>query len=1288
MPGPQSSEGTPSAQPSMLSGNQGSFAALLASVPGMVYRCRNDREWTMLLVSEGCRTLTGYAPEDLVENRRVSFGSLIDPVDRARIWDEVQGELRAGETFELTYRIRTAAGAVRWVSEHGRRVLSESGGFVLEGCISDVTARREKEERLAESDRINSAIIDQTFQFIGLLDVEGRIVKSNQTALDAAGIRMEAVAGRHFWDTPWWSHSVEEQIRLRESVARVAQGEFIRYETTHPLADGRIIHVDFSLKPISDAGGRVVGLVAEGRDVTDHKRAEEALKASEEKFSSAFHASPDAVILSRVDTGRIVDCNEGFERIFGWTRDEAIGRTSLELGLWNNAQDRVAVLAEALATGKVRGFRGVGRHRSGEQRDVLLAIETARIGGVPHHVVVTHDITEQVRAERALRDSEERFAKAFNASPDSITLTDLVTGRIVDCNKGFERVFGWKREEALGRTTYELGLWDDPAQREQLTRQVKAGETVRDQRAVGRRRNGERCEALVSLDISEIGGVPHLILVARDITEQVRAEQALRDSEERFAKAFHASPDAIAITDRETHRIVDCNEGFERLFGYTRAEAIGRIPSELGLWADGGDRDRMAELVTNGPVRDFQATGVHRNGNRIECLLSVHPTTIAGRPCVIGVARDVTARLRAERALRDSEERFAKAFHASPDSITISDLTNHQLVDCNEGFERMFGYSRDEVVGRSSAEIGLWVDISAREQVSKLVRTVGSVRDFETSARTKDGRRIECQLSIHPATIGGNPCVITVTRDVTARVHAERALRESEEKFAKAFRAGPYALTISDLETGRYLEVNDGFEEIFGCSRTEAIGRTSHELGMWNDPAARERLIAALKRDGEVRAMEIAFRRRDERVIHCRCSCEQIELGGRACMVTVTEDVTAQREADRSRLELENQLRQAQRLDALGQLAGGIAHDFNNILTGVMAYTELALMEAHRPAEVKKHLTEVRKAGERAKDLVRQILAFSRQQQQERKPVRLHTTMREAVKLLRSTLPKTIGIESDIESNAPVVLADLTQIHQVMLNLCTNAAHAMRGKAGRLKVTLETVALEMGGSPTGLRPGRHALIAISDTGHGMDESVRARIFEPFFTTKAPGEGTGLGLSVVHGIVEDHDGAITVDSRVGDGTTFRLYFPEHVTEEAEPTMAAIVAPKGGGQRVLFIDDEKMITDVVGRLLSRMGYKPSTFTDPEAGLAALAADPGAFDLVFTDLTMPGITGVEVARRALELRPGIPVIMATGYSGSWTAENLRALGISALVQKPLTPASLAEVVAAALTPPAAGN
>lgn len=1166
MSGSKASQGKPPAASPAPSPATDALGSLLAIVPGMVYRCRPDQEWTILVVSAGCRAITGYAPEDLIGNRRVSFGSLIDPEDRVRVEAEVHAGVQAGSPFELSYRLRRADGEVRWIRETVHAAAAADGGYLREGYAMDVTAQREKEVQLRESEQINRAIIDQTFQFIGLLDNEGRLLRANQTSLNAIGMRAEAVIGRYFWDTPWWTHSVDEQSRLQDAVARVAAGEFVRFETSHPTDDGRLLSMDFSLKPIRDGDGRVTGMVAEGRDVTDRRRAEDALKASEEKFSSAFHASPDAVVLSRADTHRIVDCNEGFERIFGWTRAEAIGRTSAELGLWDNEADRTEVLARVVATGSIKAFRGIGRNRQGERRHVLLDIESAMIGGVPHLVVVTHDITDQVRSERALLDSEERFAKAFNASPDSITLTELATGRMTDCNRGFERMFGWSRAEAIGRTTLELGLWDDPRQREQLARQVRSGATVRDMRAVGRRKGGARCEALVSLELAEIGGCPHLILVARDITEQVYAEKALRDS----------------------------------------------------------------------------------------------------------------------------EERFAKAFHASPDSITISDLESHQMIDCNEGFERMFGYTRQEVVGKSTAKLGVWVDPQARREVVQRVRTTGWVRDHEVRARTKEGRIIDCQLAIYPATISGRSCVITVARDVTARLAAERALRESEEKFAKAFRAGPHGLTISELETGRYLDVNQGFEETFGYSREEVIGRTSAELQIWNDLGDRDRLTEQLRKDGEVRGLELVFRHRSGRPIQGRCSCELIELAGRPCIVMVTEDVTAQREADRSRLELENQLRQAQRLDALGQLAGGIAHDFNNILTGVMAYTELALMEVHRPAEVKKHLTEVRKAGERAKELVKQILAFSRQQKQERKPVRMHTSMREAVKLLRSTLPRTIGIESDIASSAPVVLADLTQVHQVLLNLGTNAAHAMRGRAGRLTVGLCTVEVTAGDPafPAALRPGRHAMITVSDTGHGMDEAVRARIFEPFFTTKAPGEGTGLGLSVVHGIIEDHDGVIAVESRPGEGTTFRLFFPEHVSPESEPVTAMAAAPKGHGQRILFIDDEKMVADVVGRLLTRLGYRASTYTDPEAALAAFAAEPGAFDLIFTDLTMPGITGVEVARRARELRPEIRVIMATGYTGSWTAENLRSFGISALVQKPLTPDSLAEVVAAALAAGPAGQ
>ncbi len=1017
------------------------LATLLANLHGMAYRCRNDQFWTMEFVSDGCLELTGYAAEDLLGNHKVSYEDIIHPEDRTRVRAEVGAALNAGGRFELTYRIVTAAGGLRWVNEHGLAILAGDGGpCVLEGIITDITARKVAEEALAENERILSAILNHSFQFTGLLDPTGRLLRANQTSLDAIGAARAEVEGRYFWETPWWQHSVVEQEQLRAAVRRAAGGGFVRYETSHPRADGGLMSVDFSLKPVRDEGGRVISIVAEGRDITDWKR-----------------------------------------------------------------------------------------------------------------------------AEQALRESEEKFAKAFRASPDAISISEAATGRFIEVNEGYERLSGYSRDELIGRTSHELGIWSNPADRERLIAELKVHGSVRDLEVVARVRHGRRCTFLMSAEPVDIGGRACLVLHSRDITDRKAAEQALRESEERFAKAFRASPDAISIVELETGRVLEVNEAVERIFGYSRAEVIGRTSLELQMWADPKEREHMVALLQReGRVRDLRLRGLARGGRPFVCLFSAEPIELNGRTCIV-----------------------------------------------------------------------------------------------------------------------------TVVKNITPQLEAERALRESEEKFAKAFDSSPYAQSISDLATGHFINVNEAFVQLSGYPYAEAVGHTALELGLWKRPAEREEILRRLAAGERVRHMQLTFFARDGREIVTLCSCERIEIGGRPGILTTIEDITGRREADELRTTLEAQLRQAQKLEALGQLAGGIAHDFNNILTGVLAFTELALIDLDRPAEVRKHLAEVSKAGNRARQLVRQILAFSRQQVQERVPVRLNAVVREAAELLRSSLPSTIQIDVHTDAQTPVVLADQIQIHQIIMNLGTNAAHAMRERPGALAIRLEPVRLDAAACAMarGLRPGLYACLSVADNGRGMDAATLKRIFEPFFTTKGPGEGTGLGLSVVHGIVEDHDAAITVRSQPGEGTIFRIFLPQHATLAQAVAAEPAALPRGRGEHILFLDDERMITDSVRVLLGHLGYRVTPHTDPQAALAAFQADPSAFSLVVTDLTMPHITGIEVARQILAVRPELPVLLASGYSGTWTPESLRALGLRGLIAKPLSSAGLAAAVRQALDEPSQG-
>ena len=334
-------------------------------------------------------------------------------------------------------------------------------------------------------------------------------------------------------------------------------------------------------------------------------------------------------------------------------------------------------------------------------------------------------------------------------------------------------------------------------------------------------------------------------------------------------------------------------------------------------------------------------------------------------------------------------------------------------------------------------------------------------------------------------------------------------------------------------------------------------------------------------------------------------------------------------------------------------------------------------------AVVRKHLTEMKQATTRAKELVRQILTFSRKQKQERKPVRLHAVVNEALRLTRSSLPATIEMSIDIDEAAPEVLADTGQVHQVVMNLATNAAHAMRGGAGRLGVVLGTLLADEDycRSRPSLRPGTYAVLTVSDTGHGMDEATCARIFEPFFTTKEPGEGTGLGLSVVRGIMEDHDGAILVRSRPGEGTTFELFFPQTTGEAPRSEEPATAVHTGKGESVLLVDDEPALCRAVGSMLRRWGYKVTAFSDPVEAMAQFSASPASYHIVLTDNMMPKMSGFDLIREVHALRPDVPAVLISGVNTNLSGEALRSFGVTRHVPKPVDPTSLSQAVRRAL-------
>ena len=521
--------------------------------------------------------------------------------------------------------------------------------------------------------------------------------------------------------------------------------------------------------------------------------------------------------------------------------------------------------------------------------------------------------------------------------------------------------------------------------------------------------------------------------------------------------------------------------------------------------------------------------------------------------------------------------------------------------------------------------------------------------------------------------------------EIAERNRAEATLLQSEEKFKELYNDAPVGYHEYDME-GKITNVNRTEMEMLGYTVEELIGQPVWKLSA-EEEISREGILSKLA--GILppdQNLQRDFRRKDGTIFPVLIMDRLIlnEKGERKGIRCTIQDITQLRQAEGEKAYLLEQLHQAQKMEAIGTLAGGIAHDFNNILTAVSGFAELANLDLPEDSRAKYNVQGAIKASQRAKNLVQQILAFSRQGRQERKPLNIQPIIKEALKFLRASLPATIEIREHMEEDRGTIEADPTQVYQVLMNLCTNAAHAMDENGGVLEVSLSKVDIPARGPAASRRiePGPYVRLRVSDTGQGMRPEILKKIFDPYFTTKGVGKGTGLGLAVVHGIVKSYGGGITVSSEVGKGSTFDIYFPriQAMSWPSEPDKAEPL-PFGGHERVLFVDDEQAITEIVQNMLKYLGYEVEVRTSSIEALELFRVQADRFDLVITDMTMPNMTGDKLAQELLRIRPGIPIILCTGFSEYITEEKAMAMGIREFVMKPLAIRDLAESMRRAL-------
>ncbi len=763
------------------------------------------------------------------------------------------------------------------------------------------------------------------------------------------------------------------------------------------------------------------------------------------------------------------------------------------------------------------------------------------------------------------------------------------------------------------------------------------------------------------------------------------SSQELLQANSEMRAVFQAFPDVLFRLDRDG-TILDYEASATTDLYLQPQELLDRKIQDVPLKAVGDEfRDAIRRVRETNSVVNVEYCLVIQDQKR--CYEARALPLLENQ--IIVIVRNITERKQAEEALRDSERRLADIVEFLPDATFVIDQ-ERKVIAWNRAMEEMTGVRTEDILGKGDyvyanplyghprpIVIDLVLDPDAEiEQRYDLLQKKGNslyAENFVPLLRGGEGAYVSAIASPLFDSNGNQIGAIQSIRDVTERRRVEDALSRAEEKYRSIFENAIEGI-FQTTPDGRIISANPAFARILGYSSPEELLNTVTDISrqVYVNLENRAELLRLVEERGVLREFEVRFVRKDKSTAWITLNVRAVrDSAGQIIYLEGTaQDIT-------ERKELESRFLQMQKMDAIGTLAGGIAHDFNNILAAIFGYTEVAQGETDQPA-VRACLERILEACDRAKNLVGQILTFSRKTDMETRSVDMVSMVTEALNLLRATLPSTIRIRPIFAPRVYAVLADPTQIHQVVINLCTNAAHAMRERGGVLEIGLDNVEITPQTKPVrpDLNVGPYVKLTVSDTGTGIPPEVMHRIFDPFFTTKKRGEGTGLGLSVVYGIIKGCGGTVTVQSESGVGSVFAVYLPAtgHDAEWKEPTQEPVPL---GTEKILLVDDENPLAEAGRLMLQGLGYQVMATTDSGKALEVFRNRPDQFDLVVTDMTMPGLTGADLSREILKIRPDIPVIILTGFSELINKEKAQALGVRALAMKPLSRTNVARLI-----------
>lgn len=1237
----------------------------------------------ILRANDALAAMLGYLPQQLIG---MDATALTVPADRARIMAHIAAE-RSEPLAGMALRQDGSTFPAELV---GRSVTSDDDGrSVRVVIVRDITDRLHAER--AERARVayHDLVLRQLPGALWTTDAALRVTTVKGADSAAPPVDARTRLGLHVREQflPGEDASVAEHAH-----ERALAGESVGFRV---VLAGRTY--DAHVEPLRDADGVVIGVVGTRIDTTSAVEAAERARESELRFQQVVDHLQEVfwvIDLHHDGTLRVEYLSPAFATLWG-IAPEAVYQDASVMFAAVHADDREPMLRtipEAMREPRSLDFR---MHRpDGEERWLsargypVLDVRN-RAGRV---IGLSEDITARKATEAALRQRERELASLAEHSPDVITRYDRAH-RVCFMNRAIEPIMGQPAESYLGRTLHELGVPSETsATWEALNDEVLRTGESRDLTFQVTTASGEvrHYHAAVVPERDASGAVTHVLVTSRDVTQRVRAEARARAADATLHSLAEQTLTGIYVI--KAGRFAYVNPRFLQIFGYASIDALNALP-EVALIIHPADRERVREnlRVREGGesiAEHYSFRGLRADGETIDVEVFGSRSEYDGQPAVVGTLLDVTERARAGAALAESEARFRGMFDRSAVAVTLLDRDG-VFVDVNPAMAALMGYAQSELRGQPSNMLSLSDDAALTRLPMRDV-WAGLRTHFyvEKQFRRKDGRVIWGALSVARVDgPDGTPrFTVGMISDITAQREAEAALQARERRFRALVEFAQDLIALLEPD-GRLRYASPAYVSVLGLHPESMVGKSAYaQVHRDERPALQEFFERAASHPGRPTALQhLRFRHADG--TYRTLAITLTDMRGEPAVgafVANSRDVTEQQR-------LEEQLRHAQKMEAVGQLAGGVAHDFNNILAAITAYAQM--LTDSIPAEHPWHAdaTEIARAAARGAGVTRQLLAFSRRQAIETEVLDLVAVVRDTGRMLRSLLPSTITLDLPPRDAAPAwVRATSAQLEQIVLNLAVNARDVMP-RGGVLAIEV--------------RPGPHAavdggatvLLTVRDTGSGIPAAVRERIFDPFFTTKPLGQGTGLGLSTVYGLVRQFGGTVTVESVEGEGAEFTITLPATERPERAAETHATAPPShaaGAGLRVLLVEDEPQLRTVARRVLAKEGYEVMEARDGAEAIAILQAGAHV-DVVLTDAAMPVMGGRELAERVVTLRPGVPVVLMSGYAelsgATGTPEMLPTVsgavgnvpGVVAFVEKPFTIERLLGAVRAALRP-----